>query len=227
MQPLLTTIEEMAARYVREIQVVQPTGPYLLGGYCMGGTVAYEVAQQLSHQGHEIALLALFETYNWVNLKPETLSDKLIYWAQKLEFHIRNFCMLKPAEQWTFLHEKWKVIQERRQVWMGRVNLGFKGPQADSHRAYQSLLAQLWQCNDDAADAYCPEPYPGRITHFRAAKDYREFEDPNVGWEPLAKGGVDRQMLTAYPAGTLVEPFVTQAGGRLRACIRQALARSS
>lgn len=68
-QPLLTTIEDMAARYVREIQVVQPEGPYLLGGYCMGGTVAYEVAQQLARQGHEIALLALFETYNWANLR--------------------------------------------------------------------------------------------------------------------------------------------------------------
>src|ERR1700731_2380338 len=34
--PLLTTIEEMSAQYVKEIQSIQPHGPYYLGGYCMG-----------------------------------------------------------------------------------------------------------------------------------------------------------------------------------------------
>ncbi len=189
----------------------------------MGGTVAYEVAQQLYRQGHDIALLALFETYNWANLKPDTLMNKLIYWAQKFEFHIRNFCLLESADRWMFLREKWHVMQERREVWMGdfkrRVGVG----RGDRHRAYQTLLARLWQINDDAADAYRPEPYPGRITHFRAIKEYRVFEDPDVGWEPLAKEGIDRQTLMAYPAGTLVEPFVAQAAERLRHCIGQSL----
>lgn len=222
-QPLLTTVPEMAARCVREIQVVQPEGPYLLGGYCMGGTVAYEVAQQLYRQGHDVALLALFETYNWSHLKPETPADQVIYWAQKFEFHLRNFCMLQPEDRRTFLREKWSVMQERRDVWMGDLKRWAGLGRADGHRAYQTLLAQLWQVNDDAADAYRPEPYPGRITHFRTVKEYRAFEDPSVGWESLAQEGVDRQTLTAYPAGTLVEPFVAQTAERLRSCIAQCL----
>ena len=32
---------------------LQPHGPYFLGGYSMGGTIAYEMAQQLAAQGEE------------------------------------------------------------------------------------------------------------------------------------------------------------------------------
>ena len=55
----LETIEEMAEHYLREIRTVKPTGPYFLGGYCMGGTVAYEMAQRLSRDGEHVGLLAL------------------------------------------------------------------------------------------------------------------------------------------------------------------------
>src|SRR6202035_2313897 len=47
--------------YIQAIQTVQPTGPYLLGGWSMGGVVAYEMAQQLRAQGQGVALLALLD----------------------------------------------------------------------------------------------------------------------------------------------------------------------
>src|SRR5271155_1735933 len=49
----LTTIEEMAALYAKEIRKLQPYGPYLIAGYCMGGTLAYEVARQLRAAGEQ------------------------------------------------------------------------------------------------------------------------------------------------------------------------------
>jgi thioesterase domain-containing protein len=49
------TIEEVASRYVDQVQSVQPRGPYLLGGACVGGAIAYEMAQQLTRRGEEIA----------------------------------------------------------------------------------------------------------------------------------------------------------------------------
>ena len=57
------TTTETAAHYIRLLQAIQPQGPYFIGGYCAGGIVAYEMAQQLSAAGHEIGMLALFETY--------------------------------------------------------------------------------------------------------------------------------------------------------------------
>ena len=48
---LYTSIEEMAAHYIKEMRTVQAKGPYFLGGLCIGGMVAFEMAQQLQKQG--------------------------------------------------------------------------------------------------------------------------------------------------------------------------------
>src|SRR5262245_64086253 len=47
------------SHYLSEIRTVQANGPYLIGGYCFGGLVAFEIAQQLRKQNQEVALLIL------------------------------------------------------------------------------------------------------------------------------------------------------------------------
>jgi amino acid adenylation domain-containing protein len=49
------SVEAVAARYVAEVRSVQPEGPYTLGGACIGGVIAFEMAQQLQASGEEIA----------------------------------------------------------------------------------------------------------------------------------------------------------------------------
>jgi amino acid adenylation domain-containing protein len=56
------TVEETAAWYAAAIRAVQPEGPYFLGGHSVGGHVAYEIAQQLTEEGHRIGLVALLDT---------------------------------------------------------------------------------------------------------------------------------------------------------------------
>jgi thioesterase domain-containing protein len=56
------SIEEMAAFYVGEIRRIQPNGPYLLGGLCAGGVIAFEMACQLVRAGETVDLVALLET---------------------------------------------------------------------------------------------------------------------------------------------------------------------
>ncbi|MEP6685805.1 MAG: AMP-binding protein [Verrucomicrobiota bacterium] len=55
-------VEDMATHYVAEIRRVQTKGPYLLGGNCFGGLIAFEVARQLRAVGEEVGLLALIDT---------------------------------------------------------------------------------------------------------------------------------------------------------------------
>lgn len=57
-----SSIEKMAGHYISEIRSVQSSGPYFLGGASFGGTVAFEMAQQLVQQGEKVAFLALFDT---------------------------------------------------------------------------------------------------------------------------------------------------------------------
>lgn len=83
-QPLHSRIEDMAAHYIEEMRTAQPMGPYHLGGFSMGGLVAYEMAQQLFAQGEDVAALVLFDTYA-TNPKPVKLMDVLRHpsqWAQ-------------------------------------------------------------------------------------------------------------------------------------------------
>ncbi|HEC84378.1 MAG TPA: amino acid adenylation domain-containing protein [Thioploca sp.] len=55
-------VKELASRYLQEIRAIQNNGPYRLAGYCAGGTVAFEIAQQLQAQGQSIELLILLDT---------------------------------------------------------------------------------------------------------------------------------------------------------------------
>src|SRR5436305_6176250 len=60
--PAEASVEAMAARYLREVRRVQPRGPYRLGGWSMGGLVAFEMARQLERAGEELELVALIDT---------------------------------------------------------------------------------------------------------------------------------------------------------------------
>lgn len=60
---LLTSIEAIATKYIHVLQEKQPHGPYHLGGWCYGGTVAYEMAQQLKLAGETVASLTLFDSH--------------------------------------------------------------------------------------------------------------------------------------------------------------------
>ena len=59
---LHTRIPDMAALYVRQIRRAQAEGPYLLGGTCAGGLIAFEIALQLEAQGHQVGLVALLDS---------------------------------------------------------------------------------------------------------------------------------------------------------------------
>ncbi|HJW10248.1 MAG TPA: condensation domain-containing protein, partial [Albitalea sp.] len=58
---LHTRLSDMARHHIGKIRRVQPHGPYLLGGLCAGGVIAYEIARQLQQQGESIAMLALID----------------------------------------------------------------------------------------------------------------------------------------------------------------------
>jgi amino acid adenylation domain-containing protein len=57
------TIEGIAEIYLKEILKQQPNGPYALSGHCVGGNIAFEMAQQLKSMGEEVAMLSMFDPY--------------------------------------------------------------------------------------------------------------------------------------------------------------------
>jgi phthiocerol/phenolphthiocerol synthesis type-I polyketide synthase E len=217
-KPFHTTIEDMAAHYVQEIQTVQPEGPYLLGGFCMGGTVALEMARQLQAQGQQVALLVLMETYNWGNMRPMSAFDSAYYYLQKIGF---NWGRLFSKEQ-AFLRRRWAIIKEMIAVLSEEIGSKFARNVRQCSGQHSSLY-HLEKTNDLAAIKYVPKVYPGRITQFLPTKDYACFNDPELGWDKAAIGGVELHKLPFYPRQMLVEPFVPLLAENLKACIQKAL----
>ncbi|MCW5557073.1 MAG: amino acid adenylation domain-containing protein [Verrucomicrobiae bacterium] len=82
-----TTVEGIAAHFVREMKQARPQGPYLLTGYSFGGIVAFEMAQQLIALGDSVPLLVMLDTYS-PGIHPE---------AMKLE--------------WRFYQPVWKPLK--------------------------------------------------------------------------------------------------------------------
>ncbi len=212
--PPLTSIEEMAAVYVQEIRKVQPHGPYFIGGYCMGGTVALEVAQQLHREGEEIGLLALFDTMNWHTI-PLTIWTKLSHARQQLFFHAASFFSLDSEGKAKFFREKVREFKNRIPVWRGMLFSRFSEPASDTV-SDSFVLGRIWKVNDHASWSYIPKPYPGIITDIRPATQYRVFSKPDAKWDRLAQGGQEVIVLPVNPASMLVEPFVEHLALALR-----------
>ena len=121
-QPVHLSFESIAADYIREIQTVQPEGPYMLGGLSNGGNIALEMAQQLRKQGQEVILLALFDTYgpNAITLLPPTL--RFLSSVNYLQKHMLSAYLLKVRSQpQILLHELQTVLGA-----IGKVLLQFK-----------------------------------------------------------------------------------------------------
>ena len=126
----MLTIEEMADRYLQEIRTVQPTGPYFLGGYCLGGTIAYEMAQQLLAGGEKVAMVAMFDTYNFIRALK---SNFITFLLQKFRFHWGNFVRLRPITMWRYLREKKRIASDGgwahiRTEMPGTTLTGWRGP---------------------------------------------------------------------------------------------------
>ena len=65
-------LTELAALYVAEMREVQPSGPYAVAGWSLGGTIAFEMAAQLRRAGEQVDLLLIEAT---LPQNPRTLQN--------------------------------------------------------------------------------------------------------------------------------------------------------
>lgn len=73
-------LEERAAAYLPAIKEIQPEGPYTLGGWSLGGALAYEVAKQLIAAGDEVASILLIDTVQASEPDPGTREELHARW---------------------------------------------------------------------------------------------------------------------------------------------------
>jgi nonribosomal peptide synthetase DhbF len=97
----------MAADYLNLIRKIQPVGPYNLIGWSFGGVVAHVMATQLQSMGHEVALLALLDSYpaNYEFQQPGMDDDSELLSAQIAINPIRNLLDVLRREGLSTLKE--------------------------------------------------------------------------------------------------------------------------
>jgi hypothetical protein len=83
-------------------------------------------------------------------------------------------------------------------------------------------LAEVWKANDWASGNYVPRPYPGVVTDFRPATQYKVLNQPHLKWDLLARGGQRIVVVPGYPASMLLEPCVKFLASALTTCIDDA-----
>lgn len=96
----LHDIREMAALYVKEMQKIQPKGPYQLAGWSMGGTIAVEMARILEANGEPIVFLGLLDAHPFDEAATrEHREDPLTVWASSLSIDTETFAGLTETEK--------------------------------------------------------------------------------------------------------------------------------
>lgn len=219
--PAYTRIEDMAADYIKAIQIVQPEGPYLLGGHSFGGRVAFEIALQLQQLGQEVAVLAIFDTWAPIpDQKPvEVHKDDTQYLIEMVNmvegFFSKNLSItedtlrsLMPSEQLNYFLARLKTAE-------------ILPPQATLEQVNGFL--EVYKANIKANYAYIPrEAYRNQVTVFRAQEEI--CDNPSMGWDKYSLKSVETHEVPGKHITMLAEPHVQVWAKHLKVCLEQAQA---
>jgi amino acid adenylation domain-containing protein len=232
----LDRVEAIAARYVEALQSVQPDGPYLLGGHCFGGLVAFEVAQQLQKQGETVGLVALLDVPapRLTNAEVRRGGDEDSVWLARLAGLLTEASGkdlgIGPAELRTLDTEaQLAYFKERMQA------VGLLPPGAGVTQI-RGLLG-VFVANSKAHYSPC-DVYPVRLALFKAGEphpeyDYSDADDPDLssaestlGWGHLATDQVAVHVVPGNHITMMNEPNVRVLADLLGQRLRETDTRS-
>jgi amino acid adenylation domain-containing protein len=190
----MATLHSFAACLLAKIQAVQSKGPYAIGGYCLGGLLAYEIASQLRAAGQQVTLLVLLDSPNPAYMESRnSLTRKVSY----LRYALHRAVRLGPRVSLIYFREHLLPRFAR--------TLRTKPADADMRVALQA-----------AALAYQPEKYEGEVLLLLASE-----RPPHAnflpGWQAVVPlrlhaqyvDGHHRDLLTGEIARTVAGSIVS------------------
>lgn len=228
-----THIKALAALYLDEIRSVQPQGPYLLGGYCFGGWVAFEIAQRLQAQGETVNLLALVQrsgtdpVYQRYQPAIAKLSRQRQQLASRWHTHQRHLSQLNWTEQLQYSGELTARVLRRvvAKLSGGKITSSTQSklqpkntklqPKSANEAAEQRI--QVIETLDIAMENYKPDPYSGQAVLFFAREgNLRSWLFPRAGWGKLLTGKIAIHNLPGNHHTVLEEPQVQALAEKLK-----------
>ena len=202
--PERPAIKALAARYVNEIQTVDPIGPYNIAGHSSGGMIAFEVASQLVALGKEVNMVALLNCDYRFGMRSAKASDSRIKLINPLEILKQNYRhAVRQASEigWNalfwrrYFHEiiKLKFLLLKHSPWKEKYY-----PTLFGAEAYLAL----------SAEKYKPRPYPGDVMLFIAEDAAKPNDDFGAGWAKSILGKLEILKVPGSHQSMLTQPKV-------------------
>lgn len=211
-------LEDMAANYIAELRSLQPEGPYFLGGFCFGGLLALEVAEQLTAAGQEVALLVLIQT-----MHPEvmrftpgtTIFQRAWYRANKrISLELENLSHGRKGYIVERLRYSWDVICAQTAISVDR--LTGREHRNPSQLPTLYILKLLEKVHWKAIAKWVPRPYQGKVVLFRASKQLSGLmADEYLGWKTLLNGNLEILEIPGHQQNLLRQPNVSYLANAL------------
>ena len=196
------SLQSIAACLVQKIMLVQPTGPYTLGGFSLGGTLAVEMASQLRSAGHQVSLLVLVDPPTPSYLGPRNpLTPKLRYPG----YLLKRARQLGPRLSMRYFGDFLKIRFVR-----------FFRPKTN-----QPELRAAHELIETAAANYDAEEYTGRALLVMATEHPPDV-DFLPGWIKVFSGDLEVRHLKGHHRDLLAEPVVQTVADVILSRLHQA-----
>jgi acyl transferase domain-containing protein len=206
----LTQIEAMATHYIKAMRVVQPEGPYVIGGASFGGIVAFEMAQQLNTLQQKVELLFMMDSAGPGQLSVKNIDDVTLL-AYVLGFG------LKPTLGLSL--EQLNQLDLEQQIYY-LFDSGEIASRAYPKEAISEIrhFLHLLKIDSQTMNNYVPKTYHGKILFFRALeRDSFIPKNPEKYWQNLATGELLIHEIPGYHVSINLQPNVKVMADHLKA----------
>jgi thioesterase domain-containing protein len=182
------SMQELASRSVAELQRVQPHGPYCIAGFCFGGVLAFEVAQQLVKQGEEVAFLGLLAASYEPGIRPSMMPE----WLSRCLYHVKQAAVQGPVYISRRFRKRLDLETRLRSEWIRVV--------------FTREIAKIYRST----------PYAGAAVLLRAALDeYWIDYGPHNGWDDMLIGGLHVENIQCIHDEFNKEPRISEVAEKL------------
>lgn len=111
--PQNITIQDIAKKYIVQIKKTQPSGPYFIAGWSIGGTIAFEITNQLEKEENDVAFCALFDTpppgyYSPNQVKNFTVDSEINFISK----FIKDESLKSDLKKSSDIHQFWNCIKD-------------------------------------------------------------------------------------------------------------------
>jgi amino acid adenylation domain-containing protein len=200
------TVEQAAERLVEAIRQVRKTGPYVVGGHCYGGLVAFEAARRLAALGETVSKVAMIEVP--APGYPKVLRNWRNYLRLTMPI-LRGQRRVTRAEVRQHVQVLSKLARKRAASWTRRAARGT--PLADAAASFEDQVQPSLHPNAQAGRIYAPKPFACDLVQIIAAGEHHStviLDDPRLGWRDLTVGTF-AVAETPGPAGAIFkQPYV-------------------